>query len=154
MEKLTVDFFKQDPAVIARRLLGKKLVRAVGENKLEGIIAMTSAYKGEVARKQKGLYYPPGQLYLPVFMGGYRKLAIATESDKEASVITIDRILLEKEILSSGKICPYFQLGREMDNKPACGDEFWIESGQDCLIEEITNAKLSANCIGRYGLKV
>ena len=161
MEKLTADFFRQDPAVVARKILGKKLVRIAGGKELEGIIAMASAYRGEVARKQKGLFYHPGQLYLPVFTGGYRKLAIATESDKEASVITIDRIVvakeigkeIKKEILSSGKICPYFQLGSEMDNMPCCSNELWIEPAPDCLVEELTNVPMAENCTGRYALE-
>ena len=155
MKKLTENFFRQDPTHVAKELLGKKLVRVVGGKRLEGIIAMASAYKGEAERKLKGLYYAPGQLYLPTFMGGYRKLAIATENQKKASVITIDKVLLEHELLTSGKICPYFKLDKEWDGKHACGGELWIEGGKsNYTIEKLEDVDMSSNCIGRYGLRI
>ncbi len=155
MSKLTTNFFRQNPTQVAKELLGKKLVCVVGNKKLEGVIAMASAYKGEPDRKLKGLYYEPGQLYLPTFMGGYRKLAIATENEKKASVITIDKVLLEDELLTSGKICPYFKLGKEWNGKSVCGDKLWIEGGKsNYTIEKLEDAAMSSNCIGRYAVRV
>ena len=40
------NFYERDPEVVARELLGKKLVRRLGEEILEGLIVETEAYYG------------------------------------------------------------------------------------------------------------
>lgn len=43
---LPVGFFKRDPEIVAKELLGKRLIRKLGKNILEGIIVETEAYYG------------------------------------------------------------------------------------------------------------
>jgi DNA-3-methyladenine glycosylase len=41
------DYYERDPEIVARELLGKKLVRNLDEGALEGFIVETEAYYGE-----------------------------------------------------------------------------------------------------------
>jgi DNA-3-methyladenine glycosylase len=43
---LSEEFFERDPEIVAKELLGKKLIRRCNENFLEGIIVETEAYYG------------------------------------------------------------------------------------------------------------
>ncbi|MDH5450158.1 MAG: DNA-3-methyladenine glycosylase, partial [Candidatus Bathyarchaeota archaeon] len=46
MKVLPREFYERDPEVVAKTLLGKRLVRRLDENLLEGIIVETEAYHG------------------------------------------------------------------------------------------------------------
>ncbi len=46
MQTLTRDFFNRDPETVAKELLGKKLIRRLDGDILEGIIVETEAYYG------------------------------------------------------------------------------------------------------------
>lgn len=45
-EALPKEFYERDPAVVARELLGKRLIRRLGDRVLEGIVVETEAYYG------------------------------------------------------------------------------------------------------------
>jgi len=45
-EVLPREFYERDPETVARELLGKRLIRKLGKNFLEGIIVETEAYYG------------------------------------------------------------------------------------------------------------
>jgi len=50
MEKKSItdrEFFEREPHIVARELLGKIIVRKIGEEKLKGIIVETESYFGE-----------------------------------------------------------------------------------------------------------
>ena len=46
LKTLPTEFYQREPEVVAKELLGKKLVRRLDENLLEGIIVETEAYYG------------------------------------------------------------------------------------------------------------
>ncbi len=58
MSVLSKDFYARDPEVVARELLGKRLVRKLNDELMEGIIVETEAYYGAedpASRASKGL---------------------------------------------------------------------------------------------------
>jgi DNA-3-methyladenine glycosylase len=71
---LKYDFYARDPAIVARALLGKTLVRRLGSERLEGTIVETEAYYGEgdpASRAFKGrksynevMWGEPGRLFV------------------------------------------------------------------------------------------
>ncbi len=58
VETLARDFFERDPEIVAKELLGKKLIRKSNDNSLEGMIVETEAYYGlndPASRAHKGI---------------------------------------------------------------------------------------------------
>lgn len=71
---LPPQWYEQDVLAVARGLLGKKLVRQVGEQRVSGQIIETEAYRGEEdlacharagrTRRTEVMYGPPGRAYV------------------------------------------------------------------------------------------
>ena len=73
-EALTKDFYTRDPAIVAKELLGKLLIRKVDSNFMEGIIVETEAYYGNkdpasrayngLKSYNKSMWSSPGRLFI------------------------------------------------------------------------------------------
>ena len=83
------DFFTQPTLVVARSLLGQRLVREVGGRRLSGLIVETEAYlgpadtanhasKGRTARTGV-MFGPPGRTYIYLVYGLHSMLNVVTE---------------------------------------------------------------------------
>jgi len=74
MPCLSEDFFLRDATIVARNLLGKRLVRNVDGRRISGIILETEAYRGEEdlacharsgkTRRNAVMYGKPGRAYI------------------------------------------------------------------------------------------
>lgn len=96
-EVLHQDFFDRDPAVVAKELLGKKLVRKLDEALLEGVIVETEAYYGlcdPASRAYHGLkkynrfmWGPPGTLFIYNVHKYWMLNIVAHEADCTGAVL-------------------------------------------------------------------
>lgn len=74
MEVLQRAFYERDTVVVARELIGKKLVRRLGDQLLVGIISQTEAYhsedpachayRGRCTERTRALFGPVGHAYI------------------------------------------------------------------------------------------
>ena len=74
LSPLPLQWYEQDVLSVARGLLGKTLVRQVGEQRISGRIVETEAYRGEEdlacharaghTRRTEVMYGPPGRAYV------------------------------------------------------------------------------------------
>ncbi len=80
--RLKRDFFCKDPITLAKKLLGKILVRIIEGKMLTGKIVETEsylgvddpachAYRGKITSKNKILYQEPGRVYIYSIYGSY-----------------------------------------------------------------------------------
>jgi len=157
MPKLDKEFFAHDPRIVARKLMGMRLVREIKEmgEKYIGIIAETGAYQGG---NRDGLRYGPGIIYVPIFQGGHATLAIGTEKEGTPSVVTIRKVYpvegITEQIKGPGDLARAFKITRDLDKKPIDGDELYI-IGEPFLVSRVKlispkDEKMSANCLGYY----
>lgn len=100
MEKLGRDFFNRDTVVVARSLLGKRLVRVTGEGIMICRITETEAYIGRMdkachaygyrhTKRTETLFAPPGTVYIYFIYGMYYCLNFVTEPEGEPSAVLI-----------------------------------------------------------------
>lgn len=133
-------FFDRDPAVVARALLGKLLLRDDGGPLLVGRIVETEAYlatadpanhayRGQMPRN-KAMFGPPGHAYIYA-MHRYCCLNVVTEGEGIASAVLLRAVepLQGVEVMSArrgtardisltsgpGKLCQAFAIDRSLD---------------------------------------
>ena len=100
MARLTGAFFLRDTVETARDLLGRYLVRQVGQDTIVCRITETEAYVGAVDKachayggrmteRTKTLYAPPGTVYVYMIYGMYHCLNLVTEAEGTAAAVLI-----------------------------------------------------------------
>jgi DNA-3-methyladenine glycosylase len=102
MTPLSRDFFAQPTLQVARQLLGARLVRLEGEQRLAGVITETEAYihetdlacharAGRTPRTQV-MYGPPGHVYVYFTYGMHWCLNFVTEEEGVPAAVLIRSI--------------------------------------------------------------
>jgi DNA-3-methyladenine glycosylase len=119
--KLNADFFARPTLIVARELLGQRLVRMVDGQRLSGIIVETEAYIGEedtACHASKGrtprtevMYGLPGTTYVYVIYGMYHLLNLVTERIDFPAAVLIRALAPESGV-------PLMQQYRQKDGHP------------------------------------
>lgn len=92
MQIVPREFYQQDTVIVARKLLGKKLVRIINNKKLVGIISETEAYRCDdpashtfigMTQRNKSMFGPVGHAYVYVSYGIHFCLnAVSRDTEK------------------------------------------------------------------------
>lgn len=100
--QLPRDFYEQDTLIVARRLLGMRLVRVQGGQRLAGIIIEAEAYRGEedqacharagLTPRTKVMYGPPGHAYVYFTYGSHWMLNFVTQPQGFPAAVLIRAI--------------------------------------------------------------
>ncbi|MGQ9464077.1 MAG: DNA-3-methyladenine glycosylase [Candidatus Fervidibacter sp.] len=150
------EFYNRDPAIVAKELLGKVLVREASEGVTAGVIVETEAYlaqndpanhayRGQTNRN-KSMFGPPGHAYV------YRIhqvccLNAVTEPENVPSAVLIRSLmpvegieLMKKRLgrddqlptTGPGKLCKAMAIGLELDGWDlALGERLWLAELQE-----------------------
>ena len=100
MDRLTAEFFDRDTLVVARELLGKRLVRVIDGQALTVRITETEAYIGRMDKachaygykrtpRTETLFAPPGTAYIYLIYGMYYCLNFVTEAEGEPAAVLL-----------------------------------------------------------------
>lgn len=133
---LPQNFYSRKTIIVAKELLGKKLIRKIGKKKIAGIITETEAYIGpndKASHASRGrtkrteiMFGEAGRWYIYLIYGMYYCLNIVTEEkDYPAAVLIraiepIDKKLKLKKLTNGpGKLCKYFKIDKTLNNTPA-----------------------------------
>ncbi len=126
-KKLAVNFYLQPTLDVAKKLLGKYIVRRAGKKKLIGKIIETEAYigpqdkaahsyKGKITPRNKIEYLIGGHIYIYLVYGMYWQLNITTagKGKPECALIrAIEPVKGEISIANGpGKLCRYLKLDK------------------------------------------
>lgn len=119
------DFYTKPTLKIAKELLGKYIVRKIGNKKLEGKIIETEAYigprdkashayQGKITPRNKAEYLIGGHIYIYLVYGMYWQFNIATSKAKKPECILIRALDSNLGNLASGpgKLCRYLKLDK------------------------------------------
>jgi DNA-3-methyladenine glycosylase len=149
MARLSRDFFARDTLIVARSLLGRRLVRLLDEKRLSGRIVEVEAYIGEhdeASHARPGrtarnapMYGPPGHAYVYLIYGMYHCLNVVTEREGFPAAILIRglepleglEVMRERrggrpdEQLTSGpgRLCEALAVDRQFDGADLCGPD-------------------------------
>jgi len=163
--RLKESFFSRDTVQVARDLIGKRLVRLEGNQRISGIILETEAYRGEedlachcrVGRTSRTeiMYGPAGRAYIYLIYGMYWLLNFVTETEGFPGAVLIRAIAPGegKEIIAQrrgnqpeknwtdgpGKICIALGINADFNGLNTCAPQakIFIENGQSPDPEQI-----------------
>jgi len=105
--RLTREFFNRNTVVVARALLGQRLVRLLDGQRLSGLICETEAYGGPEDQASHAyrrtprsaiMYGPPGYAYVYFIYGMHFCLNVVTEAEGRAGAVLIRSILPQEGI--------------------------------------------------------
>ena len=102
MDRLSASFFARDTVQVAQALVGKRLVRMDGNQRIAGMIIETEAYRGEEdlachcragrTERTEIMYGPPGRAYVYFVYGMHWMLNIVTEKEGYPGAVLIRAI--------------------------------------------------------------
>ena len=105
-DRLVSSFYAQDTVQVARELIGKRLVRLDGDQRIAGVITETEAYRGEddlACHCRSGqtprtiiMYGPPGKAYVYFVYGMHWLLNFVTEKEGYPGAVLIRAIYPEE----------------------------------------------------------
>jgi DNA-3-methyladenine glycosylase len=158
MSRLSRDFFDRDTLIVARALLGRRLVRVLDGKRLSGRIVEAEAYVGEEdeashaspgrTRRNAPMYGPPGHAYVYLIYGVYHCFNVVTEREGFPAAILIRglepleglEVMRERrggrpdEQLTSGpgRLCEGLFIGRQFDGADLCAPDarLFLEEGE------------------------
>ncbi|MBO9363213.1 MAG: DNA-3-methyladenine glycosylase [Thermoflexus sp.] len=163
--RLPRSFFARPTLVVAQDLIGRRLVRRVGEQRISGRIVEVEAYVGEddqashaaVGRTPRNavMYGPPGYAYVYFIYGQHYCLNVVTEREGFPAAVLI-RALEPEEGLNwiarrrrgipmrdwlrgPGRVCVGLGIDRQFNGHDMCAPDaqLWIEAGERAPEEQI-----------------
>ncbi len=150
-------FYNRPTDTVARELLGKYLVRRLGDEYLIGKIVETEAYIGEddpachaargYTNRTSIMYGPPGYAYIYFIYGMYNCLNAVTEREGFPAAVLIralepvrgiermktfrQRADLHSLTNGPGKLCQALQVDRSLNGTDLCDEILFITPGED-----------------------
>lgn len=143
-KRLGRDFFERKTLVVAKDLLGKFLVRKMGNRIISAQIIETEAYCGPddlASHASKGktprttvMFGPAGYSYVYLIYGMYHCLNIVTEKDGFPAAVLIRGVIIEKakRIDGPGKLCRELKIDKTSNLLDLItSKQLWIEDRGD-----------------------
>ncbi|WP_018247832.1 DNA-3-methyladenine glycosylase [Orenia marismortui] len=158
--KLDLEFYSRDAVTVAQDLLGKLLVRRIGNNKVVSKIVETEAYIGpedkachayqnKRTKRTEVMFWRAGYTYVYLIYGMYNCLNIVTaKKDKPEAVLIravepvvgVESIKKNRQIKSNkiedlsngpGKLCQGLEVDRELNGYDlVTGDRLYIKDSK------------------------
>ena len=153
MKPLSRSFYNPSTLTVARELLGARLVRILGEQKLVGLITETEAYisqkdlachaKAGITPRTAVMFGEPGHAYVYFTYGNHWMLNVVTEREGFPAAVLIRAIqpiesvdvMLERrngrDTFGPGKLCQAMGITRSENgvDLTETGSGLWIEPG-------------------------
>lgn len=162
--KLKKDFYLQKTEIVAKKLLGKKLVHEYRGQKLSGIITETEAYLGlidkgahsyggKVTPRTKNMYVQGGHAYIYFIYGMYHCFNVVTNTEKHPEAVLIraleplegiDEMKFHRRsekitnlTTGPGKLAQALHLSKDQNGLPLWKGELFIEDAPDIAKKDI-----------------
>jgi DNA-3-methyladenine glycosylase len=142
-KRLKRKFFEKPVLDVARRLLGKILVRKIGEETFRAVITEVEAYRGPqdlASHASKGrtkrtevMFGPPGHAYVYFIYGMYFCLNVVTARPGLPHAVLFRGVRLLKDgsgpkLNGPGKLCKFLKIDKSLYGADMVrGADLWIE---------------------------
>lgn len=165
-QALPRDFFARPTLLVARELLGQRLVRHWEGQRLAGRIVEVEAYIGmdDLAsharfgktKRNAAMFGPPGCAYVYLIYGMYACLNLVTEAENFPAAVLIRAlepiegieiqqqrrgasVALRDLARGPGRLCQALAIDRSLDGVDVCapGAPLWIEPDADIAAEDV-----------------
>ncbi len=166
MTRLGREFFARHTLLVARQLLGKRLVKLEDGCRLAGYIIEAEAYRGEEdlgchakagrTPRTAVMYGPPGFLYVYFTYGMHWMLNIVTENEGFPAAVLVRAVFPSQGIArmaarrssqprrswtdGPAKLCQAFEIDQRYNNTDACSQEsqVFVENGLEIPDSSVT----------------
>jgi len=112
--KLKKSFYQRDTTLVARELLGKRLVHVVNGQRLSGLITETEAYLGikdrgchtfgnRKTKRTEPMYLPGGHSYVYLIYGIYDCLNVVTQKEDIPEAVLIRSLEPDEGLMTMAK---------------------------------------------------
>jgi DNA-3-methyladenine glycosylase len=174
--RLTRQFFNRPTLDVARELLGMRLVRIEGDQRLSGTIVETEAYRGEedlgchakagLTPRTRVMFGPPGHAYVYFTYGMHWMLNFVTEREGFAAAVLIRAIkpLEGREVVAArrkgqpvqrwtdgpAKLCQAFGIDGALNGLDICAPDapLFVETGAPIPDASVTiEARVGLNSV-------
>jgi len=154
LSRLPREFYARPTLIVARELLGQRVVRLLDGQRLAGRIVEVEAYLGETDQashakpgrtgRNAPMYGPPGHAYVYLIYGMYHCLNAVSEPEGSPAAVLIRALepleglatmrrhrpgRSESDLTSGpGKLCQALAIDQTLNNTDLCRDgQLWIE---------------------------
>ena len=164
MKILNKIFYSGDTLIVARELLGKKLVRQIDGKEQSGMIVETEAYCGQTdsachahrgrTKRNAVMFGPPGHAYVYFTYGLHHLLNVVTREEGNPCAVLVRAIVplcgladMEARRKRSGKditngpakLCQALDIDKTFNGWDLTkGSDLWIENYRDLPADKIT----------------
>lgn len=133
------DFFSRKTDTVAKELLGKFLVRSIGDKTISGMITETEAYDGPhdlashaskgMTKRTETMFGHPGHFYVYLVYGMHEMLNVVTREHGYPAAVLIRGVLSDnKHYNGPGKVTKFLQINRSLNGKIATQETgLWFE---------------------------
>ena len=179
LRKIDSDFYLRPTLKVANDLLGKYIVRKIGDKHLIGKIVEVEAYQGEKdiashayrgrTKRNEVMFWVGGHLYVYFTYGMHYCCNVVTEKDGKGRAVLIraiepiENIQIMKTLrgfkdtdklfnLTNGpaKVCKALAIGIKENGISLQGNEIWI--GEETAINKISNLNFKIKSSTRIGI--
>jgi DNA-3-methyladenine glycosylase len=165
-QRLPRSFYDRPALTVAREILGTRLVRLEGKERIAGIIVEAEAYVGEedlgchasagLTPRTQVMYGPPGHAYVYFTYGMHWMLNFVVEAEGFPAAVLIRSIIptegieriairragrpVEQWTNGPGKICRALSINRAQNGADLCSPEaeLFVEDGEDIPDSSVT----------------
>lgn len=138
-KKLPLRFYQRDTILVAKELLGKRLVRMYRGQRISGIITETEAYLGikdsachtyggRRTRRVEPMYLAGGHTYTYFVYGMHYCFNVVTRKKEEPEAVLIRGLTSEIPRLDGpAKICKALKIGKSFNGISLAGNTIFVE---------------------------
>ena len=151
MKMLGRKFFERDTILVARELLGKKIVRVYRGKRIEGIIMETEAYRGlddKASHASRGktertsiMFDHAGTIYVYLIYGMYHCFNVVTESAGIGAAVLIRAVEpianISDRACGPGLLCKAMMIDKQCNEHDLLSDNLFIADAGDELSAKI-----------------
>lgn len=160
--KLKRKFFNRNTVVVAKELLGKYLVRKIGNKKIRARIIETEAYCGQedlachaskgLTERTKVMFGPPGHAYVYLIYGMYHCLNVVTEKKGYPAAVLVRGCELAD---GPGKLCRALNIDKRLNNIDLCSSkDLWLEDKGERPSKIKKGKRIGVDYAGEYKEKL
>lgn len=167
--KLPREFYDRDTVVVARELLGKRLVHVCEGVEQCGRIVEVEAYLGphDLAahcargrtKRTEVMFGPPGHAYVYLIYGMYSCLNVVTQAQGMASAVLLRAIEplrnVEGRTQGPGLLCKAMHIDRRLNGHDLLSDDFYVaDSGQAERFTIVKRPRIGVDYAGRWARRL
>lgn len=169
MQKLPRTFYDRDTIVVARELLGKRLVHVSDGVERIGRIVEVEAYLGPhdlaahsargLTERTKIMFGPPGHAYVYLIYGMYHCMNVVTQPEGVASAVLLRAVEpvwnVEGRTQGPGLLCRALHIDRRLNGHDLLSNDFYLaDPGKPTDFAIVKRPRIGVDYAGPWAKKL